>query len=122
MLRAIARGSAVAALAAAVALAAPAGAADADKAKSRVRIKRLEASGAAGHVSSKRAACEGERKVTLFTYDGFISTKVKITHSKENGKWRVRKSLAPGRYFAKVDAAKAGGVRCLYDVSPKRRL
>jgi hypothetical protein len=105
------------ALAAALGLAAPVGAAEGNKTKTKITIKRIGVGGASGKVISKRGGCEPHRKVTLFRYDDFISTKVKITQSDSHGNWRVRKSLEPGKYFAKVDSAKAAGTHCLYDVS-----
>ena len=60
--------------------------------------------------------------MTLFIYEDFVSIKVKITASDSHGEWRVGRNLAPGKYFAKVDASKAGGTRCLFDVSPNRRI
>jgi hypothetical protein len=95
-------------LAGLLAIATPAGA---------VTIKQISGSGASGKVISKRPGCEPHRKVTLFKYVDFVSEKVKITQSDSHGVWHVRKSLEPGKYFAKVDASKAAGTRCLYDVS-----
>ena len=105
------------ALAAVLAVAAPASAVEGNKEKTKVTIKRIGGSGAAGKVRSKRDGCEPGRKVTLFKYVDFVTTKVKITYSDSHGNWRVRKDLEPGKYFAKVDAVKAAGTRCLYDVS-----
>lgn len=110
------------ALVAALAVASPAGGAEGNKEKTKITIGKISAAGASGKVASKRAACEPARKVTLFVYDDFVTDKVKITHSNAHGKWHVRKSLAPGKYFAKVDATRAGGTRCLYDVSKNRRI
>jgi hypothetical protein len=105
------------ALAAVLAIAVPANAVEGNKEKSKITIKRISGSGASGKVISKRPGCEPHRKVTLFRYVDFVSEKVKITQSDSQGVWRVRRDLDPGRYFAKVDAAKAAGTRCLYDVS-----
>ena len=38
---------------------------------------------------SKRASCEGGKKVTLFRLDDFISVKVEITQSDSNGRWET---------------------------------
>ena len=86
--------------------------------KSKIVIKRLSADGAAGRVISKRAACEGGKKVTLFRLDDFISVKVEITQSNSNGRWQTGQDLIPGTYFAKVDASPG----CRYAVSPFRKL
>ena len=110
------------ALVAAVAAAAPASGVEGNKAKSKITIERIGGAGASGKVSSNRDGCEAGRKVTLFIYDDFVSIKVKITESDSHGEWRVKRDLAPGKYFAKVDAGKAGGTRCLYDVSKNRRI
>jgi hypothetical protein len=104
-------------LAGLLAIAGPAGAVEGNKEKSKITIKRISGSGASGKVISKRPGCEPHRKVTLFKYVDFVSEKVKITQSDSHGVWHVRKSLEPGKYFAKVDASKAAGTRCLYDVS-----
>jgi len=110
------------ALVAALVVASPASGVEGNKAKTKITLGKLGAAGASGKVSSKRAGCESGRKVTLFVYDDFVTDKVKITHSNAHGKWHVRKSLAPGKYFAKVDAIRVGGTRCLYDVSKNRRI
>jgi len=81
-------------------------------------IKKLKHSGAAGKVRSSRSSCRPGRKVSLFRFDGFRSDKVAITHSGSGGRWRVKKDLRAGRYFAKVDA----GNGCRYDVSRAKRL
>ena len=110
------------ALVAALVVASPASGVEGNKAKTKITLGKLGAAGASGKVSSKRAGCESGRKVTLFVYDDFVTDKVKITHSNAHGKWHVHKSLAPGKYFAKVDAVRVGGTRCLYDVSKNRRI
>ena len=70
-------------------------------------------------MTSGRPSCEGAgRKVSLFVYDGFISDKVAITHANRRGKWRIERSLEPGRYFAKVDHSRG----CRYAVSAGKRL
>ena len=115
-------GVAALAVAAVAALAAPVSAVEGNKEKTRITIKEIGRAGASGTVSSPRGGCEPDRKVTLFRYDGFVSEKVKITSSNSRGKWRVRKDLAPGKYFAKVDASRSGATRCLYDVSKNERI
>jgi hypothetical protein len=109
--------SAIAALAVVVVLAIPAGAAEGAKEKTKITLKKISSSGASGKVISKRSGCEPHRKVTLFKYVDFVTEKVKITHSDSHGRWRVRQELQPGKYFAKVDAAKLASTRCLYDIS-----
>jgi hypothetical protein len=89
-----------------------------DRPKSRIVIKKLKHSGATGKVKSNRSSCRAGRKVSLFRLEGFRSNKVAITHSRSGGKWRVKKDLRSGRYFAKVDAG--GG--CRYDNSKTERL
>ena len=81
-------------------------------------IKELAAGGAAGKVLSKRAACEREKKVTLFRLDDFISVKVEITQSDANGRWETGGGLQPGTYFAKVDSSDG----CRYAVSRYKKL
>jgi hypothetical protein len=92
-----------------------------DKAKSKIVLKKLGPSGANGIVKSEVGACEKKRKISLFSYDGFRSEKVAITYTDANGTWKVGKDLKAGAYFAKVDAAKANGVACLYDNSKTER-
>lgn len=87
-------------------------------AKSRIEIKKLRASSTKGTVRSGRNPCESGRKVSLFLLDDFVSDKIAITKTNANGRWRVKKNLKPGLYFAKVDAAPG----CRYDVSPSKRL
>jgi hypothetical protein len=86
--------------------------------KSKIVIKRLNASGAKGKVTSKAAKCENRRKVTLFFVEDFVSVKKEITRTDGNGNWRTKKDLTPGEYFAKVDSI-AG---CRYDVSKPEQL
>ncbi len=109
--------SAIAALVVVALLAIPAGAAEGAKEKTKITLKKISSSGASGKVISKRSGCEPHRKVTLFKYVDFVTEKVKITQSDSHGRWRVRQNLQPGKYFAKVDAAKLSGTRCLYDIS-----
>ncbi|MQA74634.1 MAG: hypothetical protein GEU88_09895 [Solirubrobacterales bacterium] len=89
-----------------------------DRPKSHIKIKKLRATGAKGKIESKAKRCLRDRKVTLFYYEDFVTRKAAITESKRDGRWKVRKSLAPGRYFAKVDR----GQGCRYDVSSTSRL
>ena len=51
----------------------------------KITIKRSSSSGASGKVISKRSGCEPHRKVTLFIYVDFVSSKVKITQSDSHG-------------------------------------
>jgi hypothetical protein len=116
-----------AALIAAVCLAlafAPGALADGDgpKAKTKIDFKTLTNSGSTGTLSSKKNACLDKRKVSLFRLDDFVSEKVEITHSDSNGKWRTKKKLKDGVYFAKVDAADVGGLECLYGVTKNTHL
>ena len=88
-------------------------------AKTRIAIKKLTPNGASGKLRSGENKCEGGgRKVSLFRYEDFISVKVEITHSKPSGKWRTKKDLKDGEYFAKVDASPG----CRYAVSKTKRL
>lgn len=88
-------------------------------AKSWISIKRLDPGVAKGKVTSGRKSCKSKgRKVSLFRYEGFVSDKIAITYTKRRGKWRVRRSLAPGKYFAKVDHTPA----CRYAVSKNQWL
>jgi hypothetical protein len=110
---------AVAALTPAAAFAGGEGTGDgAGGAKSKIVIKKLTATGASGAVTSKKAKCENKRKVTLFRLDDFVSVKVAILRSNGNGKWRTKKDLKDGEYFAKVDSIPG----CRYDVSKTKRL
>ena len=86
--------------------------------KSKIVIKKLKSTGASGKVISKAHSCEGGKKVSLFRFDDYVSVKIEITHSKSSGKWRTKKNLKPGKYFAKVDAS-AG---CRYAVSKYKTL
>jgi hypothetical protein len=88
-------------------------------AKSQIKITKLQPAVAKGKVTSGRKSCAGKgRKISLFIYDDFITDKVAITHTKRKGKWRVRRSLKPGKYFAKVDHSKG----CRYAVSNNKWL
>lgn len=83
-------------------------------AKCKIKISKLTPQLAKGKVTSRADRCEGKgRKVSLFRYDDFVSDKVSITYTNGKGRWKVRRSLAPGKYFAKVDHS--GG--CRYAVS-----
>jgi hypothetical protein len=114
-LRAVSVALAIAALAA---VAAPtAGARDGGE-KTKITIKKLGHSGASGKLRSKSERCLKHRKVTLFRLDDFRSVKVKITESDARGRWKVKKDLGSGTYFAKVDSIKG----CRYDVSNNERL
>jgi hypothetical protein len=86
-------------------------------AKSKIKITELGAGGAKGKVTSGKSSCKGGRKVSLFTYDGFVSDKLAITQSKGNGTWKVDRSLQSGTYFAKVDHVPG----CRYAVSRNER-
>ena len=86
--------------------------------KSRIVIKSLKSSGAAGEVRSRENKCEGDRKVTLFLLNDFVSVKLAITRSDGDGNWRTHQDLDQGEYFAKVDSIPG----CRYDVSKTRRL
>ena len=114
-------GTRIAAMAAAaliaLALAAPAASGDGG-AKTQITMKRLSATGAAGRVSSGKASCEKDRKVSLFVLEGFITDKLEITHTNSRGEWRIRRKLKEGVYFVKVDSAKG----CRYDNSRRKRL
>jgi hypothetical protein len=105
-------------LIAACALAAGGPAAADDRPKTRIVIKKLKHSGASGKLSAGNSGCLGGRKVSLFRLEGFVSRKIAITHSNSHGRWRVRKDLPDGRYFAKVDR----GNGCRYDNSKTETL
>jgi hypothetical protein len=87
-------------------------------AKTRIAIKKLTPGGASGTLSSSKEACLGDRKVSLFRLDDFVSVKIEITQSNGKGEWKTNKNLKEGQYFAKVDAVKG----CRYDVSSKKSL
>jgi hypothetical protein len=109
----------VAAALAALALAIPAAVTNADGgAKSKIRMTKLRHTGAKGVVTSQRGSCAGGRKVSFFVIEDFVSDKLQITKTNSNGRWRIRRDLDPGRYFAKVDAR--GG--CRFDNSRVERL
>jgi hypothetical protein len=110
---------AIAALAPAAALAGNEGAGQgAGGAKSKIVIKRLKAGGASGKVTSGKSKCEGDRKITLFRLDDFVSVKIGFDRTDGGGNWRVQKDLQDGEYFAKVDSIPG----CRYDVSKTERL
>jgi hypothetical protein len=117
--RALMTSLAIAALAPAMALAGNEGTGQgAGGAKSRILIKSLKPTGASGVVKSSSSKCEKDRKVTLFRLDDFVSVKVSIFRSDNNGNWRTKKDLKDGEYFAKVDSIPG----CRYDVSKTERL
>jgi hypothetical protein len=104
---------------AAIALLGAPAAAEADGgAESRIKITKLRASGAKGKVTSERDGCLGGRKISLFVIEDFVSDKLAITHTSGDGRWRVRRNLEPGRYFAKVEARSG----CRFDNSRVERL
>ena len=83
-------------------------------AKCKIKITKLTPQLAKGKVTSGASRCEGKgRKISLFRYEDFVTDKVAITHTNGQGRWKVRRSLAAGKYFAKVDHS--GG--CRYAVS-----
>jgi hypothetical protein len=92
------------------------------KAKTKIAFKALSANGASGTLNSKKNACLGHRKVSLFEVIDFVSEKIDIVYSNDEGKWRSKKNLEPGEYFAKVDAADVGGLECLYAVTKNTHL
>ncbi len=114
------RGAALAASVAALGLVAGAPSASGDGgAKTKITIKKLRHTGASGVIRSEKAKCEGAgREVQFFRLDGFVSVKIDRVKTRSGGKWRVRKDLKPGKYFAKVDATPG----CRYDVSKNERL
>jgi hypothetical protein len=86
-------------------------------AKSKITIDKLKATGASGKVTSKENKCEKNRRVQFFRLDDFISVKIDRVRLK-GGKWRSKKDLEPGTYFAKVDSVSG----CRYDVSSYKKL
>ena len=86
--------------------------------KSKIAIKKLSATGASGKVTSKASKCVGGKKVQLFRFDDYVSVKIEITKSKPNGKWRTKKDLEPGKYFATVTSSSG----CRYAVSKYKTL
>jgi hypothetical protein len=92
------------------------------KAKTKIAFKTLTNNGSTGTLSSKKNACLNNRKVSLFRLDDFVSEKVEIVYSNSDGKWKTKKSLKDGVYFAKVDAADVGGLECLYGVTKNAHL
>src|ERR671918_521997 len=87
------------------ALAVPVGITHADGgAESRIKITKLRHTGAKGVVKSERKRCIRRRKVSFFVIENFVSDKLEITKTNSDGKWKIRRDLDPGRYFAKVDA------------------
>jgi hypothetical protein len=92
------------------------------KAKTKIAFKSLGANGSSGTLESKKNACLGHRKVSLFEVVDFVSDKVEIVYSNDKGKWRTKKDLEPGTYFAKVDATNVGGLECLYAVTKNTHL
>jgi hypothetical protein len=112
-------GAGLAAAFAALTLLLTAAVTDADGgAESRIKMTKLRSSGAKGKVSSARDSCEGGRKISLFIIEHFVSDKLEITNTDSKGRWRIRRSLEPGRYFAKVDARSG----CRFDNSRVERL
>ena len=92
------------------------------KAKTKIAFKTLTVNGSSGTLSSKKNACLAHRKVSLFQVIDFVSDKVEIVYSNDKGKWKTKKSLDPGTYFAKVDAATVGNLECLYGVTKNTHL
>jgi hypothetical protein len=92
------------------------------KAKTKIAFKTLTVNGSSGTLSSKKNACLGNRKVSLFQVIDFVSDKIEIVYSNDKGKWKTKKSLEPGTYFAKVDASSVGSLECLYGVTQNTHL
>ncbi len=90
------------------------------KAKTKIQFKKLGASGSSGTLESKKNFCLKNRKVSIFLLDDFVSDKIEITYSNAKGKWKTKKDLQPGEYFAKVDAENINGVECLYGVTKNK--
>ena len=82
-------------------------------AKTQIQIKTLTANKIAGTIDSSKSSCLKGRHVQVFRLDGYVSVKVDRRDAKPNGDWSFKRSLEPGKYFAKVDS-KPG---CRYDVS-----
>jgi hypothetical protein len=90
------------------------------KAKTKIAFKKLGTTGSSGTLESKKNFCLKNRKVSLFRIDDFVSEKIEIVYSNSDGKWKTNKSLQPGEYFAKVDAADVSGTECLYGVTKNK--
>lgn len=116
--------AAVAALAVTVTAAVPAHAAE--KPKTKVKITKIKSSKAKGTVSSKVRRCEKARKVKLYLIDEYTNIRVGKAKTKRSGKWKVKESLEPGRYYAKAKKKKirvhGKKVTCKADESPTARL
>jgi hypothetical protein len=83
-------------------------------AKCKIKIAKLTPQLAKGKVTSGANRCEGKgRKISLFRYEDFVTDKIAITYTNGRGRWKVRRPLAPGKYFAKVDHSRG----CRYAVS-----
>jgi hypothetical protein len=89
-----------------------------DRPKTRIVIKKLDYSGASGKVSSRAGGCAGGREVALFRLNGYLSRKLGKTRTDSSGRWRVKRDLRDGRYFATV----ASGSGCRYDNSKTETL
>ncbi len=85
--------------------------------KARVKINKLKPSGASGIVKTSNE-CEKGRQVRVFMIEDFVSVKVQFDRTNSSGKWRIKKDLEPGVYFAKVDSTPG----CDYAVSKNKRL
>ena len=86
-------------------------------AKTRIEIKELTPNLIKGTIESGKSSCKSGRHVQIFRMEGFLSHKV-VRGDAQSGKWRFKRELKPGVYFAKVDS-KPG---CRYDVSHSKTL
>lgn len=87
-------------------------------AKSKLTVGKASAGGASGKVKSPDESCEAGRKVSLFFLGEYTPIKVGKDRTAESGKWKVKKSLESGRYFAKVKKT----ADCKADESPTKRV
>jgi hypothetical protein len=89
-----------------------------NQAKSKVTVGKAGAGGASGKVRSPDDGCEAGRKVTLYFLGEYTPIKVGSDKTAASGKWKVKKSLESGRYFAKVKKTSD----CKADASPTERV
>jgi hypothetical protein len=90
--------------------------------KSKLKITSLSATGAAGTLSSRKAACEKRRKVILHFSGEYTPVRVGSDRTNGQGKWEIDANLTSGFYHATTKAVKRGKTKCRAAESRAKRL
>jgi len=108
------------ALVAAMALVAPAGAAPG--VASKLQLKKVSATGASGKLKSAKRKCVKRRKIELHWQGEYTPVRVARAKTDKKGRWKIKKNLKPGYYFASAPKVKRGKTVCKPAESKSLRL